>query len=225
MCVYSRRFKFVAPNLCPDMNILKKIFNSFFKHEICLFLDKPLLQQFFDNVVWYGTPYVENFLKEHSSKLMKECNREIWEKRGLGFKPKAHFKWFQNDYQYLLAYIVYRFNDPGAYYSFAIELYKKTVKDIYEASTLLEIWFMFTRNEKQSFTKFGFFSNHSLTENEINRLKHIKDYRDGISSRLAKILLGEDFIRKSHLSYAECCDILGFDPDWLINSEYYDGRY
>lgn len=206
------------------MNILSKIFNRHFKHEICLPLDKPLLQQFFDNVVWYSTPYVENFLKKHSSKLMEECNRDIWAKRGLGFKSKAHFDWFQNDYQYLLAYIVYRFNDPGAY-SFAIELYKKSVMDIYEASTLLEIWVMFTPKEKWSFTKFGISSNHSLTENEINRLKHIKDYKDGISSRLAKILLGEDLMRKSHLSYAECCDILGFDQDWLINSEHYDGKY
>ena len=68
-----------------------------------------ILQNFFDTVVWYGTPFVREFIDNHAEDLRADCSKDIWEKKGLGFKSTAHFAVLENDYQYLLAFVTYRF--------------------------------------------------------------------------------------------------------------------
>lgn len=186
----------------------------------------PVLQKFFDTVVWYGTPFVEEFLNQNSESLRFECNKSIWEKNGIGFKSKAHIALLHNDLEYLLAYICYRFAEPGNY-SFVIPIYENEINDNYEALTLLKIWLMTNVKARHCFTIFGISVDHFLSEKELSEyskfgISHI----DGISSRLARIILGIDFINKNKklgIDYKHSCEMLGFDPYNWLNSHYCDG--
>ena len=97
------------------------------------------LQTFFDTVTWYGSPFVKNYLTEHKRDLLCQCHKDIWNQKSVGFKKDAHLSILQNDYQYLLAYIIYGFADLGAY-EFVVELYKDSIADVHEARALLKIW-------------------------------------------------------------------------------------
>lgn len=97
------------------------------------------LQTFFDTVTWYGSPFVKNYLTDHKEDLLSQCHKDIWTQKSVGFKKDAHLSILQNDYQYLLAYIIYRFADLGVY-EFVKKLYKDSIADIPEAIALLKIW-------------------------------------------------------------------------------------
>lgn len=171
-------------------------------------MEKCKLQEFFDTVVWYGTPFVKNFLEANKDSLSKECNKDIWKKKGLGFKLEAHINELENDYQYLLAFITYRFAELGAY-DFVKQIYKETISHIIEAINLLRIWELTEIKQRYCFTVFGV-GCWILSADVKKVFKNIASQNPHlVSGRLAKILLDESYLHEQKL--------LGRDVNYIIN--------
>lgn len=157
------------------------------------------LQNFFDTVTWYGTPFVKNFLTNHKKALSTQCHKDIWAQKGVGFKKEAHLFILQNDYQYLLAYITYRFADPGAY-EFVISLYKSSIAEIPEAIALLKIWELTEVKHRSCFTNWGV-SCGILSDNAKSELRNIyySAPHNSTSGIVAKCLLHESYINEQRI--------------------------
>ncbi len=193
-------------------------------------MEKSKLQEFFDTVVWYGSPFVRDFLSKNRVALSEACTREIWEKKGLGFKHQAHMNQLENDYQYLLAFVTYRFADLGAY-DFVKHIYKEAISHIPEAVNLLRIWELTDTKFRSCFTTFGV-SCYILTNEVKCEFKHIASlYPDLVCGRLAKILIDESYINEQRLLGRDVNEIiieLGYsdisDLTWRINSALCNGK-
>ena len=193
-------------------------------------MEKNKLQEFFDTVVWYGTPFVKTFLDENMETLSGNCNKDIWRTKGLGFKFQAHLDTLENDYQYLLAFITYRFAELGAY-NFVKQMYKETISHIKEAANLLRIWELTDTKLRSCFTVFGV-SCWILSDDVKKEFEIIATENPTlVCGRLAKILLDESYIHEQKLSGRNVDDILdelGY-PDsssitFLLNSPLCDGN-
>lgn len=171
------------------------------------------LQTFFDTVTWYGSPFVKNYLTDHKGDLLSQCHKDIWNQKSLGFKKDAHLSILQNDYQYLLAYIIYRFADLGVY-EFVKELYEDSIADIPEARAMLKIWELTEVKHRECFTNYGV-SCWILSEDDKRELKDIYDkYPDNTSGFVAKCLLHESYINEQEMlgrSSDEAAKDLGYD--------------
>lgn len=194
-----------------------------------LHMEKSKLQDFFDTVVWYGTPFVKNFLNENKDALISECNKDIWEKNGLGFKLQAHLVQLENDYQYLLAFVTYRFAELGAY-EFVKQIYKETISHIKEAANLLKIWELTDTKLRSCFTVFGVLCG-ILSDDVKNEFRIIANENPNlVCGRLAKILLDESYLHEQKLLGRNINEILyelGYENNGsltlLINSPLCDG--
>lgn len=193
-------------------------------------MGKRYLKIFFDTVVWYGTPFVREFIDKHTDDLRADCSKDIWEKKGLGFKPMAHFAVLENDYQYLLAFVTYRFAELGAY-EFALPLYECAISHISEAFNLLKIWKLTNPKFRYCFTVFGV-SCGLLSEEVKNEFQQIASENTNlVCGKLAKILLDESYIHEQELSGRDIKSILnelGYNDDQsltcIINSPLCDGN-
>ncbi|MDE5845094.1 MAG: hypothetical protein K2H44_06905 [Muribaculaceae bacterium] len=189
------------------------------------------LQEFFDTVVWYGTPFVKNFLEVNRDILTKDYNKDIWIKKGLGFKFQAHLSQLENDYQYLLAFITYRFADLGAY-EFVKQIYKKTISHNIEAANLLRIWELTDVKLRYCFTVFGVAPGILSNEAKVEFESIAQENPNLVSGRLAKNLLDEHYIREQKLLGRTANGILeeldypnNMSLTLLINSPLCDGKY
>ncbi len=193
-------------------------------------MTKKILQKFFDTVVWYGTPFVREFVDNHAEDLRADCSKEIWKKKGLGFKPTAHFAVLENDYQYLLAFVTYRFAELGAY-EFVLPLYERAISHISEAVNLLKIWKLTSPKFRCCFTEFGV--SCGLLSEEVKKefKKIVNENANLVCGKLAKILLDESYIREQELSGRDIKSILnelgyndGLSLTRIINSPLCDGN-
>ena len=184
------------------------------------------LNNFFSNVVWYGTPFVENFLNINRAKLEGQLNKKIWDNHPIGFKHQAHMNILKNDYQYLLAYVFYRFADLGSY-KFAAGLYMNAISENQEAFNLMRIWELTPIKLRCCYTIFGI-SNGIIEYCVKNEFENIANtFPNQVSGRLAKAVLdiSSYFSEISHgKSHEKAIKILGGrDPFKIINSEMCDG--
>lgn len=206
------------------MDNMSKIDNNFALTELSQ--NEITLNNFFSNVVWYGTPFVENFLNINRAKLEGQLNKKIWDNHPIGFKHQAHMNILKNDYQYLLAYVFYRFADLGSY-KFAAGLYMNAISENQEAFNLMRIWELTPIKLRCCYTIFGI-SNGIIEDCVKNEFENIANtFPNQVSGRLAKAVLdiSSYFSEISHgKSHEKAIKILGGrDPFKIINSEMCDG--
>lgn len=105
------------------------------------------LTEFMSTLKWYGRDDVQGFLEEHSEELHSSRSSLVW--NSINFANDLHQKFLRNDYEYVLAFFVYRFGDAGAY-SYVYDMYADEVKDEPILKMIFDSWIMLGPKERGS---------------------------------------------------------------------------
>ncbi len=166
-----------------------------------------LLKDFFSSIKWYGDPYIKGYLKSYESELRQTKNVNDWP--SICYANTIHQSVLRNDYEFILAFVTYRFGDPGVY-GWCVELYREEIDDNVDARNLLDIWFAFEAKFRMHI-EYAFFS--SLTQKQRTLLEEISKNTTSLSSSIAQQILNRvktpsefhelasDFIKKKNEGY------------------------